>query len=41
MRGHAVVANTGRGALSRHVSMANSPSVRRDMTAVMDEYVPL
>ena len=39
MRGQAVVANTGRASASRHVAMANSPSLRRDMSAVMEAYV--
>ena len=38
MRGHAVVANTGRAALSRHVAKADSPSGKRDMKTLMDEY---
>ena len=38
MRGHAVVANTGRAAASKHVAKATSPSSRRDMKAAMEAY---
>ena len=39
MRGHAVVANTGRAAASKHKGLAPSPSARRDMSSVMEAYV--
>ena len=35
MRGHAVVADTGRAASSKHVAKAHTPTSRRDMKAVM------
>ena len=35
MRGHAVVADTGRAALARHTPMAESPTLRRNMKDVM------
>ena len=38
MRGHAVVANTGRAAASKHKGLAPSPSARRDMSSVMETY---
>ena len=38
MRGHAVVADTGRSAVARHIPKADSPSIRRNMKEVMEAY---